>query len=93
MTQFFLNTSESVEDLSDKQQNGFNIEKLVKEEDMGYIEATVYWLETNSLAESSYQRYIPNAIIDKIKLEVVENNILRPSILGNSSKNTLDFLL
>lgn len=85
--------SESVVDLSDKQSNGMAIESMVRKDGEGYLAATVAWMEENSIAESSFTRYIPNAIIDKIKLEAKENNFLRPSMLKTSSKGDLGFLL
>lgn len=83
----------STVDLSDKQSNGMAIEKVVKETGIGYLEATTAWLEENSLSESSFSRYIPNAIVDKIKLEAQENNYIRPSLSKTKSKGDLGFLL
>ena len=81
------------EDLSDIQRNGLQIEALVKSEDYSYLEATIYWLESNSLSETSYNKYVPNVIIDKIKLEVKEYNLVRPSIISDKNTVSLDFLL
>lgn len=80
-------------DLSDKQSNGMAIEAIVRKEGESYLSATVSWMEENSLSEASFTRYIPNAIIDKIKLEAKENNSLRPSMLKTYTKGDLGFLL
>lgn len=80
-------------DLSDKQSNGMDIEAMVRRDGEGYLIATVTWLEENSLSEATFTRYVPNAIIDKIKLEARDNNLLRPSMTKNFSKGDLSFLL
>lgn len=76
-----------------KQENGFEIEKLVKEHNLTYLEATTQWLEENSIPESQFSRYVPGIIIEKISDEALEENLLRPSMSKTQKTNTLDFLL
>ena len=85
--------SESINQLLDKQANGFAIESMVTELGMGYLEATTQWLEENSIPEGNISRYIPPAIIEKIMSEALEENMLRPSFSQTHKTNSLDFLL
>ena len=99
MTLFSLNdetpaaTPESVNTLVDKQNNGFAIESLVEEHGMSYLEATTYWMEENSFPETSFAKYVPGNIIEKIMSEAVDENLLRPSFSKQQKTNSLDFLL
>lgn len=79
--------------LLDKQENGFEIEAMVTEFEMTYLEATTAWLEENSIPETQYTKFIPTGIIEKIMSEAIDENLLRPSISRNEKTNTLDFLL
>ena len=83
----------NVNQLLDKQQNGFVIEALVANKGISYLEATTEWLEENSIPESSFNRYIPQGIVEKIMSEAIDDNMLRPSISKTQKTNTLDFLL
>ena len=83
----------SLEASLDKQQNGFEIEVLVNEYELTYLEATTHWLEENSIPESQFARFIPVVIIDKIRAEAVIENMLRPSMSRTQSSSSLDFLL
>lgn len=85
--------SESINQLLDKQANGFAIESMVTELGMGYLEATTQWLEENSIPEGNFSRYIPPVIIEKIMSEALEENMLRPSFSQTHKTNSLDFLL
>ncbi len=85
--------SESINQLLDKQANGFTIESMVTELGIGYLEATTQWLEENSIPEGNFNRYIPPAIIEKIMSEALEENMLRPSFSQTHKTNSLDFLL
>ena len=80
-------------DFSDKQANGMEIEKMVIEGSITYLEATIDWLEGNGLPESSFAKYIPTPIIDKISVEAQEYNLLRPSLLKAKDSGSLDFLM
>ncbi|ARW57670.1 late transcriptional regulator [Kosakonia phage Kc304] len=77
----------------DKQQNGFDIEKLVAETGSSYLEVTTAWLEENSIPEGQFARFIPTGIIDKIMSEAIDDHMLRPSMARTQRTNTLDFLL
>lgn len=79
--------------LLDKQQNGFTIEAIVAQGEMGYLEATTSFLEENSIPEGQFNRYIPAGIIDKIRNEAIDDKLLRPSVARTQKTNTLDFLL
>lgn len=83
----------SVSTLIDKQANGFAIEAIVAEGELGYLQATTQWLEENSIPEGNFNRYIPSTIIDKIKSEAVDDHMLRPSMSRTQRTSTLDFLL
>lgn len=99
MTLFSLNDEspaekpESVSALLDKTNNGFDIEALVEKQGMSYLEATTHWLEENSLPESTFNKYIPQTIVDKIAAEAIDDNLLRPSFAKQKQTNTLEFLL
>lgn len=88
-----VSPSESINQLLDKQANGFTIESMVTELGMGYLEATTQWLEENSIPEGNFNRYILPAIIEKIMSEALEENMLRPSFSQTHKTNSLDFLL
>lgn len=79
--------------LLDKQKNGFEIEQLVIEHGLTFLEATSRWMEEHSVPEGNHSRFIPSVIIDKIKDEAVNDNLLRPSLAKNYKTNSLDFLL
>ncbi|WJZ28143.1 late promoter transcriptional regulator [Serratia phage 92A1] len=86
------NTAES--GLLDKTHAGLAIEQmLVNDSSLGYLEATVQWMEENSIEPSQFKRYIPQAIIDKIEHEAKSNQMLRPSVIKSLGTTTLDFLL
>lgn len=99
MTLFSLNDESQpkektdVNELLDKQQNGFIIEAMVTELDMGYLEATTAWMEENSIPETQFSKYIPSGIIEKIRSEAIDEHMLRPSVSRGEKTNTLDFLL
>lgn len=76
-----------------KQENGFEIESLIKKYGLTYLEATTQWLEENSIPEAQFARYIPGIIIEQISNEAVDENLLRPSMNKLQKTNTLDFLL
>ena len=80
--------------LLDKTHAGLAIEQiLVKDSSLSYLEATVQWMEENSIEPTQFKRYIPQAIIDKIEHEAIGASMLRPSVIKNLGTNTLDFLL
>ncbi|UYD57581.1 RNA polymerase-associated protein [Aeromonas phage B614] len=83
----------SPNNLSDKTSNGLEIEAIVKNENVTYMEACVQWLEENSVEINNCQKYIPRALIDKISQECIDANMLRPSVTRSMTRNTLDFLM
>lgn len=97
MTSSLINNDEvKIDDLNsllDKQANGFAIEAIVAEGELGYLQATSQWLEENSIPEGNFNRFIPSTIVEKIKAEAVNEYMLRPSISKTQKTNTLDFLL
>lgn len=102
MTQFSLNdikpeekTQEKIdlEKLLDKHENGVEIEKMVTELQLTYLEATTAWLEENSIPETQFNKFIPSGVIEKIMSEAIDDNLLRPSISRTEKTNTLDFFL
>lgn len=72
-------------------ENARQIEAWVREEGMTYVEATSRWLDENGLDETVYHKHIPEPILEKIRMEVVEDNAVRPSAITKASGN-LDFL-
>lgn len=76
---------------ANKQTIGELIEHYVNTESLTYLEATSKWLDENGIPESGYSKYIPQIIIDKIKKESQEDNLLRPS-MSDKESNGLDFI-
>ncbi|AEO97166.1 late promoter transcription accessory protein [Salmonella phage vB_SenM-AKM_NP4] len=85
--------NDKLNELLDKQQNGFIIEALVEENGLGYLEATTMWMEENSIPETMYSKFIPSGIIEKIRSEAIDEHMLRPSVSRGEKTNTLEFLL
>lgn len=76
----------------DKQTIANEIEHLVKCEGLSYLEASSWWLEERSISENQFSKYIPDAIVEMIKQEVLEDNLLKPSLAKVNTHSTLDFL-
>ncbi|AHY25485.1 late promoter transcription accessory protein [Serratia phage PS2] len=86
--------TKSSTDLLDKVENGLSIERAMAEDvNLSYLEATMQWIEENSIDPAQYAKYIPQAMVDKIKHEAIENNWLRPSMKERTITNTLEDLL
>lgn len=86
--------TKSSTDLLDKVENGLSIERAMSEDvNLSYLEATMQWIEENSIDPAQYAKYIPQAMVDKIKHEAIENNWLRPSMKERTITNTLEDLL
>ncbi|UNA02344.1 late promoter transcription accessory protein [Cronobacter phage vB_Cdu_VP8] len=86
--------TKSSTDLLDKVENGLSIERAMAEDpNLSYLEATMQWIEENSIDPVQYAKYIPQAMVDKIKHEAIENNWLRPSMKERTITNTLEDLL
>lgn len=64
-----------------KQDASNEIIKMMEEsEDKSLLECTATWMEENGIPlVKANVKYIPKAIIEKIKLEVLEDDKLRPS--------------
>lgn len=77
--------------IGNKTEVGLYIEDLVYQEDITYMEATLQWMDENSIEYVMLSKVIPRAIIDKISNEAIVGNMLRPSIaLNHKSTQTLD---
>ena len=87
MTQF----SKALTAMTNIYENARQIEMWVRDEGMTYVEATSRWLDENGLDETVYHKHIPEPILEKIRIEVAEDNIVRPSVITKASGN-LDFL-
>ena len=78
MTQFLLNdyddsvkdeiSHKAVLDAIDVQTAAAEIDEFVKTEHLSYLGATSRWMEENSIPESMFNKYVPNTIIEKIKM-------------------------
>lgn len=86
------NPSKIVAEAFDKQTTASEIEALVVENQLSYLEAVSWWMEERSLSENQFSRYIPEAIIDKLKAEVLVDEILKPSLTKQNTHSNLDFL-
>lgn len=78
--------------IGDKQTTAQEIEALVKAEGLSYLEAVTWWMEERSLPENHFAKYIPAQILDKLKLEVIEDRVLKPSMTEDIEQPSLDFL-
>lgn len=85
-------THKAILDAIDIQQTAKDIDTLVETEYLTYLEATTRWMEENSVPENMYSKYVPSTIVEKIKLEVVADGILRPSVTKINTKSNLDFM-
>lgn len=81
-------------ELTDKTKNGLSVEAMLKADSaLGYLDATIIWMEENSIEPTQFSKYLPMTLIDKIKDEAIKGNMLRPSMSKTKVTNTLDFLL
>lgn len=76
----------------DKAVIGLQIEKMVREQHLTYLEATTQFMEEHNIEMNQLNTYISTAIIDKIAVEAVESNQLRPSFAKTMRKNNLEDL-
>lgn len=79
-------------DAFDKQVTANEIMSLVEEHQLSILEAVTHWMEERSIPETQYARFIPSTIIEQLKLEALEDKLLRPSLASNNTSNSLDFL-
>ncbi|AHE63435.1 late promoter transcriptional regulator [Acinetobacter phage ZZ1] len=85
------NPTKLVAEAYDKQTTAAEIDDLVAT-GLSVLEAVTWWMEERSIPESQFARYIPEAVIEQLKLEVIEDNILKPSLTKQNTHSTLDFL-
>lgn len=76
----------------DKQITGEEIHQLMLSEGLGYLHAVTTWMEERSLPMSQYAKYIPEILIEQVKKEATEENMLKPSLTKFVEHSTLDFL-
>lgn len=77
--------------IGNKTEVGLYIENLVASEWATYMEATLQWMDENSIDYAMLNKTVPRAILDKISDEAIKGNMLRPSVaLEHSSSTTLD---
>lgn len=67
-------------EIGNKTEVGLYIENLVKSDGLTYMQATVQWMDENSIDYSLLNRTVPRAVIDKIRDEALTQNMLRPSL-------------
>lgn len=78
-------------EIGNKTEVGLYIENLVASEGATYMEATLQWMDENSIDYAMLSKTVPKAIIDKISDEAIKNNLLRPSVAkDHSTTQTLD---
>lgn len=78
-------------EIGNKTEVGLYIENLVASEGATYMEATLQWMDENSIDYSMLNKTVPKAIIDKISDEALKNNLLRPSVAkSHATTQTLD---
>lgn len=76
----------------DIQTTANEINALVDTEHLSYLEATIQWMEERSIPESMFEKYIPTAIVEHIRLEAFEERLLRPSVVKLNENSSLDFM-
>lgn len=69
--------------------------EAIKQNDaeLTWLEASTIWLEENSISESLFLKVLPDVIVENIKNEAIENNLVKPSMVLLNQTTTLDFLL
>jgi len=67
-------------EIGNKTEVGLHIEKIALDGRLTYLEATLQWMEENNIEYGMLNKVVPRAIIDKIKKEAVDGNMLRPSL-------------
>lgn len=61
--------------------NGLLIEKMVADDKVSYLEATTQFMEENSLPFNDFAKYLPQVVIDKIKMECIKDNVFRRGVV------------
>lgn len=85
-------THKAILDATNIQTAAFEIDEFVEKEHLTYLEATSRWMEERSIPENMFSKYVPSTIVEKIKLEVVDDGLLRPSLTKSHSHSNLDFM-
>jgi hypothetical protein len=49
-------------------------------------------MEERSIPENQFSKYVPSTIIEKIKIETVEDGLLRPSQTKVNTHSSLEFM-
>ena len=78
-------------DAVDKQQAASEIDELVAT-GLTYLEATSHWMEERSIPENMFVKYVPSTIVEKIKIETIEDGLLRPSMTKVNTHSSLEFM-
>lgn len=82
-----------IRDATAKQEITATIERQVQSEGCLYLEAASQWMDENGYPESQFSKHLPTSIIEKIRIEAVQENLLRPSLAEENDCATLDFIL
>lgn len=85
--------SSQIIDVPGLQKTMVEIENLISTEKLTTLEAVSCYLEQNSIPESAVSKVIPAPIIERIRQEALDEQLLRPSIIKTTSRSNLDFLL
>lgn len=85
-------THKAILDAIDIQTAASEIDELVEKDHLSYLEATTQWMEERSIPENMFSKYVPSTIVEKIKIEVVEDGILKPSLTKINTHSNLDFM-
>lgn len=89
-----MTQSSTENNLLNKVANGLAIESIMSNDSsLSYLESTMQWIEENSIDPAQFGKYIPQAMVDKIKHEAIENDWLRPSMKTLTITNTLEDML
>lgn len=66
------------------------IEENVYQRDITYMEAALEYMDENSMDVEQINKLMPKAIVEKIKFEAIQNNMLRPSMTKQQFTQALD---
>lgn len=65
-----------------KQEFAIAIENLVKQKDMGYLEAIIYYCDNNGLEADDVHKLVVGSLKEKLEAEAQRNNLLPKSSTG-----------
>ncbi|ADI96476.1 gp33 late promoter transcription accessory protein [Acinetobacter phage Ac42] len=86
------NIAKIILDAGTKQSIAEQIEESVLIDGLTYLEASTKWLEESGVPENQFLKYLPDQIVEKIKQESIDENMLRPSMNKQFEHATLDFM-